>query len=270
MATYTNAGNADNIDDDLSNPSYGGTDVINVVKGDVNYDSDLTALTTTVAEFNTGPGYAGNLGSYPQGLQVPADEIRLNDRGRQHALRDKTSHTVDLMVLEPLANPKVTLHDFDTITLLQVKNPCTLTAQDSAIVTTCRITGPGINMIAESAGTAFTLLHVSAGKGSGSSVISSRTCTALEIESGCTGTIRDSAAVTTLTVRGTFKHESDGAITTINVYQGAVIDLSAAAGNSASITWNVYGDFTIIRPPNGITIDEPTTGELGDFEVTFR
>ncbi|MCA9277402.1 MAG: hypothetical protein KDA29_15420, partial [Phycisphaerales bacterium] len=60
MTTYGNAGDNANISTDIGGPSLGASDIVNVLTGDVDYSTNLTALgSTAFAEFNTGPGYKG-------------------------------------------------------------------------------------------------------------------------------------------------------------------------------------------------------------------
>lgn len=268
MATYSNAGDNANIDTDLGGSiSLGASDIVNVMTGDVDYDDTLDALGSTVfAEFNTGPDYAGNLGQSPLGLQVPADQIVLNDRGRMHAVRSVAGHTMDLLAWKNLVGGSLVLHDIVTLTDLNIEHPGTITVKSSGIVTNATLSNGSTTF--ESAGTAITALKITgvSGKAVG---ITSRSVTTMTINKNAEGVTRDAAAVTNLNNNGgLFRHESSGAITNISAQAGSVFDFRKAKGNSASITWDIDGPITIYEPPYGITIDMPTSGEAGQHTVT--
>ena len=270
MTTYGNAGDNANISTDIGGPSLGASDIVNVLTGDVDYSTNLTALgSTAFAEFNTGPGYKGNLGDYPSGLQVPADQVVLNDGGRRHAIRSVASHTMDKLVWKNLAGGELSLHNIDTLTLFEVSAPGKIMVQDSAIVVTARINAGGVSVTFEEAGTALTLLEVAGTTGQASAFIE-RDATTVTVRKNGRAVARESCSPTTVNNHGgRYEHQSDGALTNCAGSGGAVFDFSKAKGDSSSIAWTITGPITIIKPPYGITIDMPTSGEAGTHEVTY-
>lgn len=276
MATHTNAGNNENLQTDIGSPTLGASDIINVVRGDVNHSTTLTPLgTTAFAEFNTGPGYRGNLGNYPSGFEVNAGIIRLADRGRRHAIRSKSGHTVDELEWKNLSGGELLLHDIDTLTLLKLLAAGVVTLASTCVAVTVNATAPGLTVYIRedtaSPVTAVTHLRVGGSAQGRSHGFIERDAGTITVNANGEVVAREACSPTTVNNNGgLYKHESSGAVGTINAEQGAVFDFSAAVGDSSSITWNITGDITIVEPPEGITIDLPTTAERGGYRVTYK
>ncbi len=274
MATYANAGDNSNIlTDTTGGTSLTGTDIVNVVQGDTQYSSNLDALgTTSFAEFNTTPGFRGQLGDHPAGLLVNAGIIRLEDAGHRHAIKCTASHTVDKLIWKNQVAGTLTVHNIDDITLAALLAPGAVNFLDSADVATAHVKSPGLTAFFEAGAAAATLIGVGGhGRAGVASALVDRDVATLSVYDGGHAKTRESCSPTTLNANGgRYDHQSDGGLGTINVNGKCVIDFSRALADIASITWNLTSDLIIIEPANGISIDMPTSGEEGEFRVEYR
>lgn len=270
MATLVNVGNDSNILVDLGSPTLGGTDIINIVKGDVDYDDNLGVLSTAVAQINVGPGYSGMLGNYPDGLLAQAGIIRLGHSGRKTALKGDNSGTVALLEWKNLVAGDLSLSLYAAITLAVLAGPGNVKILGTAIVATAQLTAGGLTVYFEDAGTAITTLLVAPDRGT-ATAITDRDVGTVSVKAGGVVEAREACSPATVNVdKGTYRHASSGAVGAINAGGGAVIDFSKAAGDSATITWALTGDITIIEPPAGISVDMPTSVEQGSHRITYK
>jgi hypothetical protein len=274
MTTYGNAGdNANILTDTTGGTALTGTDIVNILQGSVNYSATPGALgTTSFAEFNTGPGYSGNLGAYPAGLLVNAATIRLGDSGRRHAIKCTPAHTVDLLEWKNRVGGELMLEEIDEVTAAMLNAAGKVVAQATAKLVDIKAVAPGLSVfLFEDENTpvdAVSTLRVGAGGGRGiAAVYSDRRITAGTVDQAGLLVAREVCAPATLTVSGEYRHESAGALATINAGAGARIDFSKALDDSSSITWNIDGDCTIVEPPAGVTIDLPTSLEAAGYRV---
>lgn len=278
MTTYANAGDNENILSDTT----GGTaltvsDIVNILQGGVAYSQTLEALgSTAFAEFNTGPGFNGQLGDYPAGLLVQAGIIRLADSGRRHAIKCDGAHVVDELEWKNRVGGMLTLEGMAELTLAKLLSPGTVAVKSTAKVVTVHVASPGLTATflenIASPVDPITLLQVGTGGAQGlAKAIINRRATTITVEAGGEAIAREACAPTTVNNSGgIYTHQSTGAIGTINAGAGSRFDFSAAVGDSSSVTWNITGDITIVEPPEGVSIDMPTAAEKSGFRVRFE
>lgn len=277
MPTYANAGNQENIlNDTTGGAALTGTDIVNILQGDVNHSATLDALgTTPFAEFNTGAGYAGNLGDGASGLLVNAAIIRLADSGRKHAITCSPAHTVDELEWKNRRGGELTLETIEEVTLVKLLASGRVVAMSSAKLVTVHVAAAGLSAFfrendASPVDPIAALLVGSGGAQGTAYAYADRRVTAATVNAGGEFVARKSCAPALTINGGTYRHESDAALSAITAGPGSRIDFSRAMGDSSSIAWTITGDITIVEPPAGVTIDMPTTGEANGFRVRYE
>ena len=272
MTIYNNAGNDKVIIDDIGSPTLGASDIVNIMQGSLGYTESLGSLgSTAFAEFNAGPGFSGMIGNYPAGLLVQAGIIRLGSASAHVAIKGDAVGTVTLMEWANTVGGQCTIADYAVITRLNLMTSGKFIVEDSSKVVSAYVAGPGMSAVFED-GDAATLIEVGAPRGAGMAQAQIMRDTAtLSVFGNGLATIEESCSPATVNVYGgTLRHAGDGALGTINVWAGSTIDLSKLQASLAGLTWVVNGDFTLIMPAAGLSVDEPTSGELGSFRMSKR
>lgn len=259
MATLTNTANSTTLDDALGNPTLGASDIIRLDRPGNSYSTSLGSLDAVqVAQFIAAPAFMGDLGSGTNPLVVQADEMWImSSSPNQISLGGLGSGTVDLMHIELQTSAAVNLKEYD-ITKLRVIACGMLTIEDSVSVGDLNLGGTSVQAIIEP-GSALTNLRLT---GRGNSIDLGRDCTNVFLHAGaslkCTD---DTATPAVVTCHDSSVQLLGGTITITCGGGNTVIDLSKATTN-CTITWSIIGDVTIKRPPEGITMNEPTDAQI--------
>jgi len=259
MATLTNTTNSTTLNDALGGPSLTTSDIIRLDRPGESYSTNLTSLDATqVAEFIAAPAFMGDLGSGTTPLIVQADDMWImSSSPNQISLGGIGSGTVDLMHIELQTAAAVNLSGY-TITKLRVLASGMVTITDSMVVTDLNIGGSAVPVVI-APGTAITNLRAA---GRGNSVDLGRDCTNVFLHAGASLTCTDDTATPAVVVCHDSSIQLLGGTITITCGGGnTVIDLSKATAN-CTITWSILGDVTIKRPPEGITMNEPTDAQI--------
>lgn len=257
----------------IGSPTIGASDVINLVEGTTSYTTNLGALgTTQFTRFVAGPGYSGNIGDYPLGLLVVAQEISIESMSRLVALEgdDNALTVTGLFTWKNKVGGRCTLDKYKDLTRADLISSGSVNFLASTNVDNAYVKAGGLTADFEKGGDALVLLEVGVpdgGSGTAKADVG-RDAATINIKSRGEVYTHDDCSPTTVNIdAGTLRH-AGGDITNINA-GGGVLDFSRLPASIATIAWTITGDITIIRPANGITIDEPDSTQQGSFRVTY-
>jgi len=236
-------------------------DTIRFNESGENYSQGLADLNTRITAIYFDPGYYGNVGLGASPMTAEANTMVLNSHSPNVVSLIGLGGTVGLMHIELLSNAAVWLKNY-TLTKLRLISGGLVEIDGSTTVTSAYLGGEHASAVFR-AGTIMTLLVLSE---KGTKATLERDCTSVRINGGTV--ICNDATATPANV-----DVYDGSIqllsgtVTIKAGQKAVVDLSKATGDF-TITWEVYGNITIKRPPSGTTWNEPTDAEIFSGNVT--
>lgn len=130
---------------------------------------------------------------------------------------------------------------------------------EAATVATIRQTGGTLEVGANVTATTIS-------KGDGTMILR---CAATTVTNDAGTLTHWGGAITTLNNTGTFYENGAGTITTANLYNKSILDLSGSAAAITITTINVYGEVAIIDPQNRLTITNTPTVQRGG-KLTFK